>query len=115
VSSGLAEQLIANAKAVLLDFDGPVTPLMPPPTSARAAEAARRALPPGLELPVRISGSTDHLEVLRFVAERLTAHERAVEGACTAAVVDAARRSTPVPPSKHSWPTVTHAACRSRL
>ncbi len=39
-----AARLLGDSAAVLLDFDGPVTPLMPAPANMYAADAARRAL-----------------------------------------------------------------------
>lgn len=91
-----AEELIASAKALLLDFDGPVTALMPPPLNAEAAERARAALE-GIELPVAIATATDHLAVLRYTAEHYPARLTAVEQSCTEAEVACARRCDPSP------------------
>ena len=38
-----AYELIANCSALLLDFDGPMAALMPPPLNAQAAERVRHA------------------------------------------------------------------------
>jgi phosphoglycolate phosphatase len=93
-----AAQLVASAKAILLDFDGPVTRLMPWPQNARAADSARRPLLlAGFELPEDVAGSTDHLAVLRY-APRLGAELLgAVEDACIRAEVAAAEVSQPTP------------------
>jgi hypothetical protein len=64
-----AWEIIANAKALLLDFDGPITALMPAPINAQAADRARAALR-APALPGEILTTTDHLAVLRFTAER---------------------------------------------
>lgn len=91
-----AEELIANAKALLLDFDGPVTALMPPPLNVQAADQARAALS-GIELPADIEQTTDHLAVLRFTAEHVPARLAAVERSCAEAEVACARDSDPSP------------------
>jgi HAD superfamily hydrolase (TIGR01509 family) len=91
-----AAELIANAKALLLDFDGPVTALMPPPLNTKAADQARAALA-GIELPEAIATTTDHLTVLRFTAEHFPGRLASVEGSCTEAEVACARESDPSP------------------
>jgi HAD superfamily hydrolase (TIGR01509 family) len=91
-----AAELITKAKALLLDFDGPVTALMPSPLNAQAADAAR-ALLAGVKMPAEIQSSTDHLAVLRWTYERAVSRLSAVEAACTAAEVECARASEPSP------------------
>ena len=91
-----AEELIANAKALLLDFDGPVTALMPAPLNSEAADAARSPLQ-GLELPTQIRETTDHLTVLRWTFQNATSRMGDVERACTNAEVACARTSQPSP------------------
>jgi phosphoglycolate phosphatase len=91
-----AAELIAGSKALLLDFDGPMTALMPPPLNARAADQARAALR-GVELPEAIATSTDHLAVLRFAAEKVPARLGAVEQSCTQAEIACSRTSEPSP------------------
>jgi phosphoglycolate phosphatase len=91
-----AAQLVASAKAILLDFDGPVTLLMPKPRNAQAAEAARRPLmQAGVELPEYVAATTDHLAVLRFAAPLGPELLSAVEDACVKAEVAAAKTSEP--------------------
>ena len=85
-----AAELIVEADALLLDFDGPVALLMPPPVNALAAEAARAAIP-GINLPAEIATTTDHLAVLRHVLEHHSVLATTVEHACTQAEVRAAR------------------------
>jgi phosphoglycolate phosphatase len=94
-----AAELIGNAKAVLLDFDGPITTLMPSPLNARAAHAARGPLD-GLELPDEVLTTSDHLAVLRWTFEHAVSRLAAVEVACTAAEVECARASDPSPEIK---------------
>ena len=91
-----AAEIIANAGALLLDFDGPITALMPAPLNAETAERARAALRQ-FPLPEEIRTTTDHLAVLRYVAEYLPPELKRVEEVCSSAEVDCARRSHPSP------------------
>ncbi len=91
-----AAEIIAGAGACLLDFDGPITALMPPPLNAQAADRARAALQRN-SLPDGIRTSTDHLAVLRYAAERQRDSYSSVESACSAAEIDCARNSQPSP------------------
>lgn len=91
-----AAEIIATAGALLLDFDGPITALMPPPLNARAAERARAALQ-HVSLPSEIRTTTDHLAVLRYAAELQYTELGSVESACSAAEIDCARISQPSP------------------
>jgi phosphoglycolate phosphatase-like HAD superfamily hydrolase len=93
-----AAELLAAADAVLLDFDGPVTPLMPSPINAHAANGARTALHQhGITPPDDIATTTDHLAVLRWAGEHATSALNDVETACTDAEVTAARTCHPTP------------------
>jgi phosphoglycolate phosphatase len=89
-----ADELVRAAKGILLDFDGPVTPLMPPPVNALAADAARAALK-GVELPEDVATTTDHLTVLRWTASGAPDRLADVEDACVTAEIAAARISEP--------------------
>lgn len=91
-----AEELIENADAVLLDFDGPVTALMPQPLNAQAADRARSALG-GMALPEGIEQSTDHLAVIRWAVSHAVDRLADVERACTEAEVECAAVSEPSP------------------
>ncbi|BBY99700.1 HAD family hydrolase [Mycolicibacterium fallax] len=91
-----AEAIIASAGALLLDFDGPITALMPAPLNAEAADRARAALQ-HVSLPDEIQSTTDHLAVLRYVAAFMPAELNRVEAACSSAEVACARRSQPSP------------------
>lgn len=89
-----AAEIIAKAGALLLDFDGPITALMPPPMNAEAASRVRAALRHSA-LPGEIQTTTDHLAVLRYVAEYVPAELNRIEQVCSSAEIDCARRSQP--------------------
>jgi phosphoglycolate phosphatase len=91
-----AHELISHAKALLLDFDGPVTALMPPPLNAQAADRVRAALS-GVHLPDSIATTRDHLAVLRFAVEQAPGRLQAAEQSCTEAEIECARESDPSP------------------
>lgn len=77
---------LRGVRALLLDFDGPVTVLMPPPLNADVAAAARAPLTArGMSLPPELEATTDHLAVLRWTGR----HERSALAAVEGAVVDA--------------------------
>ena len=64
-----AAELFAAADAVLLDFDGPVTPLIPAPANLAVADAARAPLlARDIVLGDHIGTTSDHLAVLRWAA-----------------------------------------------
>lgn len=76
--------LIQAARVVLLDFDGPVTPLMPSPLNVRAADLVRgRLRSEGADLPQEMIDTADHLELLRWAnlhaPEALASAEQAAE------------------------------------
>lgn len=84
-------ELLNQAESLLLDFDGPLAALMPPPANARAAVQARRVLI-GVDLPVELIETTDHLSVLRWTQLNFGGQfVDDVEAACTAAEVAAAQ------------------------
>jgi phosphoglycolate phosphatase len=93
-----AAQLIEDSAAVLLDFDGPVTPLMPAPANMHAADAARQALiVHGVAVPDEIATTSDHLAVIRWTGMHAPEALANVETAGTAAETDSARSCTPTP------------------
>lgn len=105
-----AVQLLNESAAVLLDFDGPVTPLMPAPANMRAADAARQALAAhGIESPGSIATTSDHLAVIRWAGTYAPSALADVENACTAAEIDSARTCTPTP-GAHELLAALHAA-----
>jgi phosphoglycolate phosphatase len=105
-----AAQLVNEASAVLLDFDGPVTPLMPAPANMHAADVARQALAAhGIEPPADIAATSDHLAVIRWAGTHAASALADVENACTAAEIDSARTCTPTP-GAHELLAALHAA-----
>lgn len=105
-----AAQLLSESAAVLLDFDGPVTPLMPAPANMHAADAARRALAAhGVDMPGDIAATSDHLAVLRWAGTHAPEALTDVEDACAAVEIDLARSCTPTPGS-YELPVALHAA-----
>lgn len=92
-----ARELLQSARAVLLDFDGPVTPLMPAPLNMQAADAARAALARHGIDPVDVRTTSDHLAVIRWAGAHAPGALSDVEAACTTAEVEAARTARPTP------------------
>ena len=93
-----AAQLLNEAAAVLLDFDGPVTPLMPAPANLRAADTARHALMAhGVNPPGDIATTADHLAISRWAGTHAPDALRDVDDACTIAEMDSARTCEPTP------------------
>jgi beta-phosphoglucomutase-like phosphatase (HAD superfamily) len=97
-----ATGILECARGLLLDFDGPVTALMPPPRNATAANRAREPLA-GVSLPPVIAATTDHLAVLTYTGEHLPERLGDVEDACIAAEVAAAAISEPSPEIAAWW------------
>ncbi len=91
-----AAALIENCAALLLDFDGPMTKLLPPPKNAELAEAARGPLfEAGITLPDDIATTTDHLKVLRWAGAHAPNQLGAVEAIIIRGEVEAAKVSQP--------------------
>ncbi|MCA5894307.1 HAD hydrolase-like protein [Isoptericola sp. NEAU-Y5] len=90
-----ARTLLWSARAVLLDFDGPVTPLMPAPLNMQAADAARAVLARhGIE-PAELRETSDHLAIIRWAGAHAPDALPDVEAVCIEAEVGAARTSQP--------------------
>lgn len=89
-----AHEFIASCSALLLDFDGPMAALMPPPLNAQAAERVRRAA--AVVLPDELRTTADHLAILRHLLDQPDALERA-EAEATAAEIDCARTCQSAP------------------
>jgi HAD superfamily hydrolase (TIGR01549 family) len=90
-----ARTLLWSARAVLLDFDGPVTPLMPAPLNRHAADGARAVLARHGVEPAENRETSDHLAVILWAGAH--AHDALpdVEAVCIEAEVEAARASQP--------------------
>jgi phosphoglycolate phosphatase len=92
-----ATVVLGSARALLLDFDGPVTPLMPAPANMHAADAGRAALAVhGIDAS-EIRATSDHLAVIRWAGAHAPEALPDVEAACQAAEVEAARSCAPTP------------------
>lgn len=81
-------EALDQAKALLLDFDGPMARLMPPPVNAQVAERVRNAS--GVTLPPALIESTDHLAVLKALVDYPNALQ-AAEAAATRAEIECAQ------------------------
>ena len=89
--------VLDSTRVLLLDFDGPVTPLMPNGVDRIIADSMRDALRRATgEVPTEIADTKDPLTVLRVTAAAEPPEVlAAVEDACRAGEVDAASRSAP--------------------
>ncbi|MDR7383519.1 HAD family hydrolase [Promicromonospora iranensis] len=93
-----AAQLLNESAAVLLDFDGPVTPLMPAPANMYAADAAREALKAhGFTPPGELAKTSDHLALVRWAGVHAPDALADVDDACTIAEMGSARTCIPTP------------------
>lgn len=91
-----AAELFAVADAVLLDFDGPVTPLIPAPANLEVANAARvPLLMHDITLDNHIGATSDHLAVLRWAADNAPQVLADVEAVCDDAETAAAYSAEP--------------------
>lgn len=89
--------VVRNARFVIFDFDGPMTPFMPSPLGRQAADAARAGIPEGAAtLPPEVVETADHLAVLRWAAYDHDVLEL-VERTSTEFEMHCARHSIPVP------------------
>lgn len=105
-----AAQLLRESVAVLLDFDGPVTPLMPAPANMHAADAARKALSThGITPPDDIATTSDHLALVRWAGAHAPDALADVDDACTIAEMNSALTCTPTP-GAHELLAALHAA-----
>lgn len=87
-----AAELFAQAQVILLDYDGPVTRLLPPPANAELAANARSlATELGMPLTPELETTTDHLAILRAANRHSGEVAIQVEAFCTAGEREAAR------------------------
>ncbi|QDB78588.1 HAD family hydrolase [Georgenia wutianyii] len=94
---GAARALLHTRRLVVLDFDGPVTRLLPGEEFLRvSAGALDLAVALGLAPDDELTGQTDHVQLLRLLSRRDPAVAREVERWCTAQEVAAARSARPV-------------------
>lgn len=105
--------MVAAADAILLDFDGPVTPLMPAPANIAAAETGRGPLrAAGVNLPETVEHTTDHLAVIRWTHENEPNLLGAVEEACALAELHCAETALPTPGANAFMASLHSAAKR---
>lgn len=105
-----AATILRSATTVLLDFDGPVTPLMPPPVNMETANACREALlRNGVALPEKIATTSDHPTVLHWAWKHAPTAMADVERACAAVETRAARTCVPTP-GAHQLLAALHTA-----
>ena len=91
-----AAELFAQAQVILLDFDGPVTRLLPTPANAELAANARSlATELGMPLTPELETTTDHLAILRAANRHSGEVAIQVEAFCTAGEREAAALSEP--------------------
>lgn len=91
-----AAELFAAAEVILLDFDGPVTRLLPPPANTALTDRARAlALALGMPLTPDLAATTDHLAIIRAANRHSAEVAMRVEALCTAEERVAAATSEP--------------------
>lgn len=92
-----AEEILAGAHTLLLDFDGPVCSVFSRVPSATVADQLRGVLADGGhdELPDAVATSDDPFDVLGHAVTLGTSEARYVEAAFTAHEVDAIAKATP--------------------
>jgi phosphoglycolate phosphatase len=89
-------EILASTRILLLDFDGPVTPLMPDGIDRAIADNMRDVLHKMTgSVPAEVADTRDPLAVLRAAATESPDVLAAVEDACRAGEVDAAKRCEP--------------------
>lgn len=91
-----AESIIAQAKFVVLDFDGPVCRLFPPPRNKQAAATAKEVAVSCGAAPEAVRGLSDHLQVLRWAENRPDVLPSVTE-ACRQFEIECAMEAIPVP------------------
>lgn len=98
MSGDSLDPVLSCTGPVLLDFDGPVTRLLPRPANAGLADAAREPLwAARIDLPESVAVTSDHIAVLRFAHTCPHDVEQAVEAACRAGELRGAAMSEPTP------------------
>ncbi|QFU94281.1 HAD family hydrolase [Amycolatopsis sp. YIM 10] len=103
-----ARELLANAKALLLDFDGPICSVFAGLPASTVAEQLRVVLADGghTELPESVATTDDPFDVFRHAATLGDDEARYVEAAFTALEVEAITTAEPTPGAHdliHAW------------
>ncbi|MBN6036031.1 HAD family hydrolase [Amycolatopsis sp. 195334CR] len=103
-----ARELLANAKALLLDFDGPICSVFAGLPAPAVAEQLRVVLADGghTDLPESVATTGDPFDVFRYAATLGDDEARYVEAAFTALEVEAIATAEPTPGAHdliHAW------------
>lgn len=93
--------LLRSRRLLVLDFDGPVTRLLPGDTFRHLTAGARElAVSRGVPLDDELAEESDHVQLLRLIARRDPAAGLEAERWCTAQEVAAAQHARPVPAAR---------------
>jgi HAD superfamily hydrolase (TIGR01509 family) len=99
--------ILANTKALLLDFDGPICSVFAGTPALAIADQLRHVLTDGgHNLPEHIQATGDPFDVLNYAATLGSEEVRYVEATFTAHEIDAIATATPTPGAHrliHSW------------
>lgn len=88
--------LFRTRRLVILDFDGPITRLLPDPRHIELADQVKGLLAAqGGVLPPGVTGSIDHVQVLRYAADALPRLLPDLEALCSTAELAAADTAAP--------------------
>lgn len=99
--SGKLAALLANAKYILLDFDGPVCKVFAGLSAATIADELRQLVTGrGFELPAELHDTGDPLAILRWAADEDDDLAHLVDRALTDAEVRAVATAEPTPGSR---------------
>ncbi len=92
----ISAELFRTRRLLILDFDGPVTRLLPDPRHIELADAVKSLVRDrGVVLSPPVEASIDHVEVLRYAAQALPALLPDVERLCSATELRAADAAIP--------------------
>jgi len=95
LTSDTALELFRTRRLVILDFDGPVSRLLPDPRHIELADEVKGLLTAQGVLPPDVSALTDHVQLLRYAATALPHLLPALESLCSSAELAAADTATP--------------------
>jgi phosphoglycolate phosphatase len=97
------ENVVRATGLVLLDFDGPITPLLPSGSNMAVADAARAEVSnSSLKLPDELSEVSDHLAILRYAATFPKPVLDLVEQVCLQGEIEAAMKSELTPGARET-------------
>ena len=94
------QRILTNARAILLDFDGPICDVFSAyPAHVIADELCRELRDQGVELPPDQVITGDPLDLIEWVAEHAPDHFPQTEAGLIAREIEAATNATPTPGS----------------